>query len=183
MYREDRPNRILQIAGILLCLVLVSAHFTTGMYARFTSRSSAADRARIASFRVQITGAEEVAPPDESGRAVYKVTVSNLSEVAVSCLVELEFDEELSILEATFREGGNAESAVTIADDAAYKVGGNVQMAPQGSAELTFRLRFDTADLVRLLTINNTTLDANDNISTAVGHIDFTAVATFTQID
>jgi hypothetical protein len=39
-------------AMVLLCLVLFSAHLTSGLYARYTSTSSAGDNARVAKFDV-----------------------------------------------------------------------------------------------------------------------------------
>lgn len=37
---------------VLLCLVLFSAHLTSGLYARYTSTSSAGDNARVAKFDI-----------------------------------------------------------------------------------------------------------------------------------
>ena len=93
MKKMNRPNRVLGAAAILLCLCLISAHFTMGLYARYTTRASAKDNARVAKFSVQIVSATEVIAPDENGQATYEVVVSNLSEVAVHCLVELEFNK------------------------------------------------------------------------------------------
>lgn len=182
MKKMNRPNRVLGAAAILLCLCLISAHFTMGLYARYTTRASASDAARVAKFSVQIVSATEVIAPDENGQATYEVVVSNLSEVAVHCLVELEFNKTVKVDSATFAVGTN--TATSTSGDEDYKVGGHLDMTPaQSNVKLTFVVNFDKASLVKQLTVTNTTTDANDNISTAAGAIDFTAIATFTQID
>ena len=181
MNKKNRPNRLLGAAALLLCLCMISAHFTTGLYARYTTRASGSDSARVAKFSVQIVSATEEVAPDENGQATYNVTVSNLSEVAVSCLVELEFAKTLTADAATYAVGTNVATKITPAGN---KVGGHLNMAPgEKDVVLTFVVTFDKASLAKTLNIVNTSTDANDNISTATGSIDFTAKATFTQID
>ena len=182
MNKEHRPNRVLGAAAILLCLCLISAHFTTGLYARYTTRASGSDSARVAKFSVQIVSATEKVAPNENGEATYEVTVSNLSEVAVSCLVELEFARTIKVTEATYAVGTNTATGTSGSAD--NIVGGHLNMAPgEKNVVLTFVVTFDKASLAKTLNIVNTSTDANDNISTATGSIDFTAKATFTQID
>ena len=136
----------------------------------------------MAKFSVQIVSATEEVAPDENGQATYKVTVSNLSEVAVSCLVELEFARTIKVNGATYAVGTN--TATETSGNADNVVGGHLSMAPgEKGVVLTFVVTFDKASLAKTLTVVNTTTDANDNISTATGSIDFTAKATFTQID
>ena len=36
--------------GVLLCLVLISTHFTAGIFARYTAVNSGSDAARVAAF-------------------------------------------------------------------------------------------------------------------------------------
>ena len=87
-----KPNRKVNIpmcaALILLCLVLVSSHLTSGLYARYTSSSTGSDSARVAKFAVETSGADEnisvktgTSDPDTTS---YTITIENKSEVAVS---------------------------------------------------------------------------------------------------
>lgn len=48
-----KSNPMLTIAAILLCLVLITTHFTSGLYAKYISRSSADNSARVASFIIE----------------------------------------------------------------------------------------------------------------------------------
>lgn len=88
-----KPNRKVNIpmcaALILLCLVLVSSHLTSGLYARYTSSSTGSDSARVAKFEVETSGANEnisvTADTDSSQNGTtYTITIENKSEVAVS---------------------------------------------------------------------------------------------------
>lgn len=45
------------IAGVFLCLVLISTHFTSGLYARYSTGVSVSDSARVVQFR-QLTVTE-----------------------------------------------------------------------------------------------------------------------------
>lgn len=75
-------------ALILLCLVLVSSHLTSGLYARYTSSSTGSDSARVAKFEVETSGADEnisvTADNSGSNNGTYIITIENKSEVAVS---------------------------------------------------------------------------------------------------
>lgn len=53
MQKATQKTPFVFYAGmVLLCLVLFSAHLTSGLYARYTSTSSAGDNARVAKFDV-----------------------------------------------------------------------------------------------------------------------------------
>ena len=43
-------ERMMLLAGICLCLVLISTHFTSGLYARYSTGASASDSARVIKF-------------------------------------------------------------------------------------------------------------------------------------
>ena len=58
MNKQKRPGLFLQIAGVLLCLCLISTHFTTGLYAKYTNRAQGSDAARAAKFNVSATVTE-----------------------------------------------------------------------------------------------------------------------------
>ena len=71
-------------AAVLLCLILFSAHYTTGMYARYITRAAGDDLARAAAFRVSAapTSSDAVVIKD-NGEGSYGVTIRNDGEVAV----------------------------------------------------------------------------------------------------
>ena len=53
MQKVTQKTPLVFYAGmVLLCLVLFSAHLTSGLYARYTSTSSAGDNARVAKFDI-----------------------------------------------------------------------------------------------------------------------------------
>ena len=59
MNKQKRPGLFLQIAGVLLCLCMVSTHFATGLYAKYTNRAQGSDAARAAKFIVSAEITEE----------------------------------------------------------------------------------------------------------------------------
>lgn len=50
--QRTKVNIPIVVALCLLCLTLLSAHFTSGLYAKYTSVVTAADTARVASFYI-----------------------------------------------------------------------------------------------------------------------------------
>ena len=87
MKLKTKPNIFLIAAGILFCLVLVSVHFSAGMYARYVTKAQGSDQARLASFYVTAEIEEK-----ESGEFI--VTVSNSkSETAAACTLKILLDE------------------------------------------------------------------------------------------
>lgn len=94
MAKSSRPNWILRIAGVLLCLTLLSTHFTSGMMARYSTTVSGSDSARVAKFEVKQTGTftkdlylEDYYPGFSQQ---YTIVLENRSEVAVQCKVTVE---------------------------------------------------------------------------------------------
>ena len=90
MAKRKNPSRVnipMCAAGVLLCLTLFSAHFTSGLYAKYTSTATGSDSARVAKFEVVTTGEEGdnvvVFTSGEATDDVYKFTIQNNSEVAV----------------------------------------------------------------------------------------------------
>lgn len=91
--RKGMPT-VLSVALVLLCLVLVTAHFTTGMYARYTTRSKGDDTGRIASFNVSATSEQTGTPIELTASArsgEYKLRVTNPGETAVRYKAEVKF--------------------------------------------------------------------------------------------
>ena len=82
MKQRTKTGSALGAACVLLCLVLISAHFASGMYAKYIVNTRGGDSARGASFRV---GAEMTG---EDG--VYGLSFANSSETAVSYSVKVQ---------------------------------------------------------------------------------------------
>ena len=83
MKSKNRPNFFLCAALVLLCLVLISTHFTSGLYARYTTKVQGSDNAGIAAFRVSAELSEG------SEQSAFTVDLYNKSEVAVSYSLEV----------------------------------------------------------------------------------------------
>ena len=77
---------MMRIALVLLCMVMISFHLMGSMYARYTTKGSGSDDARVAKFDVKVTGDSNAVRVDcaQSTDNVYTITIQNLSEVAVS---------------------------------------------------------------------------------------------------
>ncbi len=73
----------MSLAAVLLCLILLSAHYTTGMYARYTTRAYGNDKAREASFQVSAEGQTSPVEIGTDGKGTFSVTIHNDSDVAV----------------------------------------------------------------------------------------------------
>ena len=52
MKQTKKTSFVLRAACVLLCLVLISAHFTSGLYAKYIVSATGSDTGRTASFRV-----------------------------------------------------------------------------------------------------------------------------------
>lgn len=167
----------LSVASVLLCLVLLSAHFTSGMYARYVTRASGGDASRIAVFAVSAEGNKEAVTitagqNSEDQQSVYFVTVKNGSEVAVSFEAKLVFPGLEDAPEYTIHGANKSEQSVN----------GILKgyLAPQESKELTVSFDLDnqfSQPAAEGLDFSNT------NISGDNGEIPFEVIVTFTQIN
>ena len=92
MMRKKSMPTTLSVALVLLCMVLVTAHFTTGMYARYTTKSRGDDTGRIASFKVSATS-DQTGPVTigATKEGTYTLTVTNPGETAVRYKAEVKF--------------------------------------------------------------------------------------------
>ena len=52
-HQKQIRNPAITLAAILLCLVLITTYMTSGLYAKFTTSSSAGDSARVATFAIE----------------------------------------------------------------------------------------------------------------------------------
>lgn len=86
---------MIRVALILLCLVMISIHLMSGMYARYTTNGTGSDDARVAKFDVDITGDPVdlvVSCTENPQTGTYKITVDNISEVAVRYTISVTTD-------------------------------------------------------------------------------------------
>lgn len=94
-----KPNIVLCAGLVLLCLTFFSVYFTSGLYARYMTKDSAEDSARVAKFNVVVTPKEKelndiVLATISSGnddKSSYIITLDNNSEVAVNYELILEY--------------------------------------------------------------------------------------------
>lgn len=167
----------LSVASVLLCLVLLSAHFTSGMYARYVTRASDGDTARIAAFLVSAEGKQEpveitASQNSNDQQGAYVVTVRNNSEVAVSFKADLKFADSSQAPKYTIQGEIESEKAENKAMEGF--------LAPGGSKELT--VTFDLDEQFSQASAQG--LDfSNTNISGDSGEIPFEVIVTFTQIN
>lgn len=77
MNKTKKPNKALWAACVLLCLVLISTHFASGLYAKYVTGTADGDKARVSSFHptaVMTAGTEN---------GSYNISLHNSSETAV----------------------------------------------------------------------------------------------------
>lgn len=99
-----KSNIMLKISFILFALVLITSHFTSGLYARYTNKSTVGDFARVAAFHIETdldhvtlgvpVGAApsfELGGEDEVANISIPFYVESSSEVTVEYSVEVDF--------------------------------------------------------------------------------------------
>lgn len=123
MMRKKSMPTALSVALVLLCMVLVTAHFTTGMYARYTTKSRGDDTGRIASFKVSATSAQTgPVTIGASKEGTYTLTVTNPGETAVRYKAEVKFASaddaakfgEITLPTGTLAPGANETKTLTL---------------------------------------------------------------------
>lgn len=94
-----KPNLAMCAAFVLLCLTLISMHFTSGLYAKYVAKGSGMDSARVAKFDVDdsmlVNGTSVVLSevftaairPDTDSSVSF--VIDNNSEVTVQCLITI----------------------------------------------------------------------------------------------
>lgn len=157
-------------ACVLLCLVLISSHFASGLYAKYIINASGSDGGRAAVFRI---GA---AMTGEAG--AYGLTFTNDSETAVSYSVTVR-PREPGMFSAIHLDGitdstPDATGAVT------FSRVGSLAPGSSGTAALTLVVdpAFAAPDAVSDL------LDfSNDSSASAEAQLPFSVIVTFEQIN
>lgn len=91
--RNTKLNIPMCVACVLLCLTLVSIHFTSGLYARYTSADAGVDSGRIAKFDIKhshYSFSEDLVLALAPGTHVTEIEVYNKSEVTVDYTIMIE---------------------------------------------------------------------------------------------
>lgn len=174
---KGRVNIPLFIASLLVCGVLLSMYFTSGVLARYTTGVSAGDKARVAVFSTSLerkagendavlTYAFPVAVGTGSNENGYTLMVKNDSEVAIRYTVELRFKDAVPAYLSV--------DGVTVDEDNpnVIKLDGG-DLTPN-SGEVEFPIEFS-------IDLDKFTEDA-DGLS-ASAELDFDAFVRFVQID
>lgn len=98
MKKSDiRANTALRLAVVLFLLTLISAHILSGLLAKYCTSDNDVNTARVASFSVSASGQPEGVEmsAQRNGDNTYSITLTNNSEVAVSCAMEIKFNKPL----------------------------------------------------------------------------------------
>lgn len=157
------------LAAVVLCLVLVSAHILSGMFARYIAKAEHNEGAGTAGFAVSAEGPTENPitiinnGTDESGKAEYTVKVKNDSETAVRYEAEVVFE--------------NAEDASKFDDDLNF----SGDLDPGEEAEHTLVL--DMSAYFATEANDKYSTFSNDDMSGDSGKAPFTVPVKFTQIN
>lgn len=152
MSKSNKKHPIVFYVGLVLaCLVLISTHFTSGLYARYISTVSASDAARVAKFQITDT----LAITDSEGNAV------NVTVVADSLIPGERTTYAFSVV-------NNSEVTVNFSVRGEAKIGNlpltmtpvTVQLAPDESKNVEFAVVWDAAkndpaygDMIELIDI------------------------------
>ena len=168
----------LKLAAVLLCLVMLSTHFTSGMYARYVTRANGSDRARIAHFVVSAVEAPSedgetpvkiVSEGVDAGKATYSLLLTNPGQTAVAYEAVVEFVDEEGKIAKAFAPTAEDEKALTFSGE----------LSPGGTSTETV-----TFDLPAYFSTLNSGFDfSNDEMQVEEGEIQFRVIVTFTQID
>lgn len=156
--RTAKINIPMCAACVLLCLTLISIHFTSGLYAKYTARADGGDAARVAVFDVDIAGDTEAVSVvcGKETDNVYTITVTNKSEVAVEYKLSCTFDD----------------SAVDYISAVFDNSTGSLPVGGEANAELAFKV-----------TDWNPVTQEVKNDSSATKDFDFTVTVNVVQID
>ncbi len=187
MKSANRPNILLCAAGVLFCLVLISVHLTSGLYARFTTRAQGADSGRAAAFYASASADEEgplsveILAGDASVGA-FPLRVENLSDTTVRCDIVVQFERpegetqpalpgEILLDETPLEQDQGKPERFRINDVATLAAGEQDE----------YLLSFDMAEA---LSQSSDWKDfSNDTISGESGACPFTVQVVFTQVN
>ena len=173
MKTKRRTPVSIVLAAAVLCLVLVSAHFASGMFARYTVKVDGEGEASVASFSVSAEPPTESPVTiinngtDDSGKTAYTIKVKNSGETAVRYAAVVSFT------------GENATENAEMFDDSDDQLTFSGDLAPGEEAEETV-----TLDMSAYFATNDKyDTFSNDDMSGNSGKAPFEVNVTFTQIN
>ena len=166
------PGEILLfVAGILFCLVLISTALLGGLFARYTTTSTDGDNARVAAFKVNVAGPENVTVKYgvNGDTGAYTLTIDNDSEVAVSYSVKvqipaIDFGIKVKLGEKELQNTREGEAAFLTELD--FGTLGSLAANTEGTYDLVFSVT-DWAQFTQM----TTTASRSETLSFTV-HID-----------
>lgn len=167
--KSKRPNVFLSAAVILLCLVLVSAHFTAGIFAKMISGTKGEDSGRLAAFRVDA----ELTPAGEDG--AYQLVLDNHSDVAVRCTLTVTLGKPAS---GTVRIG---EKTVVFRDQTKVSIGDYALFLAPGERSEAIKLTVSVENAGE--TEEHFTDRSNDTVSGSNETVAFTVLVSCIQVD
>lgn len=103
--RDNKMNVPCCLACLLLVLVMITTHMTSGLYARYITRASSEDEARVAKFDVDVIGSVKdlnIVTKIDDSTGEYQIDITNNSEVVVRYEMGLVIDGELDWITGVF---------------------------------------------------------------------------------
>ena len=145
---------MLKLAAILLCLVLITTHFTSGLYAKYTNQAYADDLARVAYFVIETdldrasiqlgmdeTPTLQLGGLEETQSVQLPFYISSGSEVAVGYSVGIDFGEVLpEYLSITLTNGANSQTITADGQTSEFVFSDFGTLAAGGSEQQTVDL-------------------------------------------
>ena len=197
-------NIPMAIVAAALCLVIFSAHFTSGLYARYTVKAGADDAARVAKFQVDLnfttaetgetgTGASASAPGQLSAaQTSAQIEIDNSSEAAVRYTVVLEFakDAQGRVIAPQLRVGTSGEvlSGVWSSDGTKLTFTQNSKnytgtLAPGAEVDCLFSFTIGDGYIAAESVAARELTFSNDDIDSEEGSIPFVIRVSYVQVD
>ena len=159
-----KSNLMLKLAAVLLCLVMITTHFTSGLYARYISRSVADTSARVASFVVETdldhielgstgTPTLQLGGEEETQSVQLPFYISNGSEVKVGYSLGVDFGDALpNYLSIKLSDGVNTQTIAADGTKNEFKFS-DFGTLPAGSTEpqkVNFTLTISVSDFTMI---------------------------------
>lgn len=97
----EKSNKMMILAAFLLCATLVSIHFSSGLYAKYTVSENAGDGAKVAEFHIETDWSNNETPEFKLGgvnavnAAELPFYIESRSDVAVSYTVKVTFGQAI----------------------------------------------------------------------------------------
>ncbi len=197
MKNRRRINRPMMAAGIMLCLVLLSAHFASVTYARYATKTEAGDKARAAKFEVDLAYVQPSATGEAEAEAARpgeltaekndaQITISNSSEVAVRVKLRIEFASAAKdyLKAVTLKNGQTAVSGGWKSNsETVYEFPAVVDLAPGASVTCDLTMEQDPAANPSGEANTGWKGFSNNDTDTETGTINYVIIAGYTQID